>query len=704
MRPTQIPRPLCLRALALIIVAIAMIDHSAFAEDCSRIGWSALGQGVYQSNPHSPIQSQVTCMSIFDDGTGSALYVGGEFDRAGTVSVKDIAKWNGKSWLPVFNSGEGFTGNLHAMIVFDDGTGPALYVGGDFTYTGQFVRTLIAKFNGKTWTPLLTGASPSSVSCFAIHDDGSGSTLYAGGIKLPVGVSTSYEGVAKLNPKTLQWESFGAAITGPNILQVSSLASDNGVFGSPATLFVGGTFNTIGGESIYYLAQWKNGAWSAFADSSGIPEVMTMFDVTKNPRLIVGGQSIFAAWNGSSWSTFPSDNEAGAPMAFAIQPVIVNGASHLFAGGYFGGAWSTGVTHWDGTHWNLMTSGVEGYPLSMQIFDDGSGPALIVAGAFNLAGGNPASNIAKWSSLDIPQDANRNQFADECDIADGTSADCDANVVPDEAQLPIAYQLDDDEPYVAVHTGGNSDFLCGNQFRVQPGEEVINAISTPASMWARDRLPIRVFLYSDPNNDGDPSDAQVLAEGFIEEFFNQSDWLPLPNLVAKIRPTRVGSAGQSFFIGAFVSSASKQAWIWSGMPHIPFGRCWYKYGLVGEVNPHDLSQGTVALSDQEPFEWFIRAISSDCNQNGIWDACDISSGTSADANNNGIPDECESPCDADLLPLGGNGVIDIDDLTAIILNWGTCEPGACWTDLDHSGSTDVGDLMAVLQNWGQCKK
>ena len=40
----------------------------------------------------------------------------------------------------------------------------------------------------------------------------------------------------------------------------------------------------------------------------------------------------------------------------------------------------------------------------------------------------------------------------------------------------------------------------------------------------------------------------------------------------------------------------------------------------------------------------------DCNENGVDDADDISSGGSLDLNNNSIPDECEPDCDGDLIP------------------------------------------------------
>ena len=54
-------------------------------------------------------------------------------------------------------------------------------------------------------------------------------------------------------------------------------------------------------------------------------------------------------------------------------------------------------------------------------------------------------------------------------------------------------------------------------------------------------------------------------------------------------------------------------------------------------------------------------------------------------------------CPADL---DGSGVVDVDDLVAVILDWGVC--GACPTDVDGSGVVDVDDLVAVILAWGDC--
>jgi hypothetical protein len=58
-------------------------------------------------------------------------------------------------------------------------------------------------------------------------------------------------------------------------------------------------------------------------------------------------------------------------------------------------------------------------------------------------------------------------------------------------------------------------------------------------------------------------------------------------------------------------------------------------------------------------------------------------------------------CPADIVP---NNVIDVDDLTEVILNWGPCppQPARCPADVDCNGAVDVDDLLAVILGWGPC--
>jgi len=61
-------------------------------------------------------------------------------------------------------------------------------------------------------------------------------------------------------------------------------------------------------------------------------------------------------------------------------------------------------------------------------------------------------------------------------------------------------------------------------------------------------------------------------------------------------------------------------------------------------------------------------------------------------------------CPADVAPPGGDGLINVDDLLAVISAWGPC-PHPCLTDIappGGDGQVNVDDLLAVISAWGMC--
>jgi hypothetical protein len=62
------------------------------------------------------------------------------------------------------------------------------------------------------------------------------------------------------------------------------------------------------------------------------------------------------------------------------------------------------------------------------------------------------------------------------------------------------------------------------------------------------------------------------------------------------------------------------------------------------------------------------------------------------------PDNAEN-CEADVTE---DGVVDVEDLVAVILGWGSCPPPpeACPEDANGDGVVDVQDLVGVILNWG----
>lgn len=116
-----------------------------------------------------------------------------------------------------------------------------------------------------------------------------------------------------------------------------------------------------------------------------------------------------------------------------------------------------------------------------------------------------------------------------------------------------------------------------------------------------------------------------------------------------------------------------------------------------DVNTLELA-GAIYVIEGEPI--------TDCNENGISDECDIASGTSQDVDVNGIPDECDkvpNPCPADIGPPGGDGVVGVPDLLALINAWGPCV--GCPEDIAPPGGdgvVGVPDLLALINGWGPC--
>src|SRR5690606_12445186 len=98
-------------------------------------------------------------LCVFDDGSGPTIYGCGFFDANELGEpLGGVAKWDGEKWIDV---GGGVEGRGNAMCVFDDGRGPALYVGGWFYEAGggRVPVWNIARWDGDVWSDVGGGVS-----------------------------------------------------------------------------------------------------------------------------------------------------------------------------------------------------------------------------------------------------------------------------------------------------------------------------------------------------------------------------------------------------------------------------------------------------------------------------------------------------------------------------------------------------------------
>lgn len=422
--------------------------------------WSALGLGDGPS-------SVVYALSVYDDGTGPALYAGGEFTTAGGVAASRIAKWNGVSWSALTS---GMNAAVWALAVYDDGGGPTLYAAGDFTTAGGATANRIAKWDGTNWSALGSGMD-STVRALVVYDDGGGPALYAAGGFGSAGGAAANR-IARWDGAS--WSALGSGLTG-GFSGVYAMAVYDG--GSGPELYAGGDFTTAGGVAASRAARWDGSAWSPAGTGFGdTVYALTVFDDGGGPKLYAGGrftdffgEPLIAKWDGTGWSPLntPFNGLAGT-FVRALAVADDGSGPALYVGGFFysaGSVFASNIAKWDGASWSALgspTQGVDGFVDALVAYDNGSGPALFAGGSFGTAGGMPSSRIAKWQctcacSYSLPATQWR-MISQPCKSSPSTISDLfgDDLLPADYATRWILYERDEPaNKYTALELGSS---------------------------------------------------------------------------------------------------------------------------------------------------------------------------------------------------------------------------------------------------------
>ncbi len=180
--------------------------------------WVPLSNGVGNGYTYTP---GISALTVFDDGTGPRLYAAGEFrdvlfpEYTGSIQVNNIAKWDGTAWSSVGGgTTPGTLAPIYDLVVFDDGTGAALYAGGDFNSAGGVPVNNIARWDGTAWHDVgggVIGGTDTAIRAMAVYDDGSGPALYVGGRFTNAG-GVPVSNIAKWNGTN--WSAVGAGFDG----------------------------------------------------------------------------------------------------------------------------------------------------------------------------------------------------------------------------------------------------------------------------------------------------------------------------------------------------------------------------------------------------------------------------------------------------------------------------------------------------------
>ncbi|MFN8359064.1 MAG: T9SS type A sorting domain-containing protein [Candidatus Kapaibacterium sp.] len=204
--------------------------------------WSALGGGVTLSNSTS-----FPAVNAIAKAPNGDIYIGGDFDTAGGISVDGIARWDGKQW---HNVGQTIPDETKMVVYAMAFIGNDLYVGGTFRRVNGVLAPSIAKWDGQSWSSVGNGLGSKNgfiyVTSFAVKGD----DLYVGGI-FDVAGDVAARNIAVWNVRTNTWSALGSGVTkGTNGGQVNSIVIVRD------TVFCGGFIDNAGGKPSFNIAAW----------------------------------------------------------------------------------------------------------------------------------------------------------------------------------------------------------------------------------------------------------------------------------------------------------------------------------------------------------------------------------------------------------------------------------------------------------------
>ncbi len=286
--------------------------------------WHGFGDGLNE---------RVLALQWFDAGDGPVLYAGGAFGFSGNRPVANMARWNEAEQIWE-EFGGGLDGAVIALTIFDDGSGPALYAGGTFGQAGGRPASNLARWDGESWSSV-AGPFNGSVRAFVEYDDGTGPSLYIGGNfsianGQPAGRIIRWDGE--------HWETLGSGVTGLGIRSMDVFDDGTG-----PRLYVGGVLETAGGQPVDHLASWdfQSKIWHVMPGVNERVVNMRTFDDGNGERLYIGGwfdlaggrpMNRIGAWNGSEWESL---GEGANMVVRSLQPLDDGSGLALMVGGGF---------------------------------------------------------------------------------------------------------------------------------------------------------------------------------------------------------------------------------------------------------------------------------------------------------------------------------------------------------------------------------
>ena len=346
---------------------------------------------------------------------GGSVFFGGSMNRADTMSVGGVVRWDGTYWRGLRASGERYYGLSGEARAFARRGTCEVYVGGDFIYAGEVRANSIARFSREGGYEALGDGVLGVVENIQVTRDG---RVYASGNFVDES-GTALRNLAMWDGT--EWTSVGGGVGDPTDPFQSARALAIGEGRGPGgvdLVYVGGDITHVGGERSSSLAMWDGSAWTDLGASMQGHEFPTIPGSYADPRvnellvdpatgdLIVAGSfsaigendarietNNIARWDGTAWHAFGEG--AGNGESPVISATLWNG--RVAVARQFANDDPLRFAAWNGTAWEAIGTDQPGFTIPSAI--DGVGDALFVAGVWSDGKHAAVFDGTAWSML-----------------------------------------------------------------------------------------------------------------------------------------------------------------------------------------------------------------------------------------------------------------------------------------------------------------
>lgn len=311
--------------------------------------WQAVGGGLQWQLTNTPRARTLT-------SDGIDLYVGGEFDRAGTTPTSHVARWNGATWQPLGGGINSFGYGIVTTLLPFQGR---IYCGGIFGVAGSVPVDNLAAWDGTQWSAVGAGVQGATygatVQSLAVYHN----ELYVGGHFVASGTTPLWQ-IARFDGSQLQpIGGVNQAEVNPPTVFAMSVWNDR--------LYCGGEFQVAGQPDVpeqtlgvYHVAAYDGAAWSAVGEGLGLDNEVHVLGSWQG-QIVVGGRfSIAGGHQAWALARFDGDDWRFFGAFDGLMKGMVEHNGELWVAGQFytvNGVPADGVARFDGTQWHAIGSG-----------------------------------------------------------------------------------------------------------------------------------------------------------------------------------------------------------------------------------------------------------------------------------------------------------------------------------------------------------